>query len=66
MFASISPVLIRFAVRYFVGYCHMLAQGASHRPSASSLSPVECQDGGSSGMPDANIPYFGLALVGWF
>jgi len=44
----------------------MLAQGASHRPSASSLSPVECQDGGSSGMPDANIPYFGLALVGWF
>jgi hypothetical protein len=49
----------RFAVRYFAGYGHILAQGAPQCDASSG-----CAD--TSNMPYANIPYFGLALGTWF
>ncbi|HEY4393649.1 MAG TPA: hypothetical protein VGP64_06285 [Polyangia bacterium] len=50
----------RVAFRYFAGYGHILGQGARQCVPA----PQGCQD--ESNIPYANIPYFGIAVGGWF
>jgi hypothetical protein len=50
------------AFRYFVGYGHILAQGAQHCDERSSF---DCSDDPGGSFPYANIPYFGIALGGW-
>jgi hypothetical protein len=51
----------RFAFRYFAGYGHVLAQGAQHCEPSPSTCWVD-----ASNLPYANIPYFGVALGGWY
>lgn len=49
------------AFRYFVGYGHILAQGAQHCDQPS----FDCSDDPPGSFPYANIPYFGIAVGGW-
>jgi hypothetical protein len=52
-----------FAFRYFVGYGHIVAQGAQHCTFQVSVS--SCDDDPAGSFPYSNIPYFGLAFGGW-
>ncbi len=50
----------RFALRYFGGFGHVLAQGAQQ----CGASPLGCS--AASNLPYTTIPYFGIALGSWF
>ncbi len=50
-----------FMVRYFVGYGHILTQGADHCTYLNQPSDT-CRGVPGNTLPYADIPYFGVAL----